>query len=138
MPVTLNVEVADQPGLAYQWFKDGEALSGADTETVLIDSISAADEGDYSVVVSNANGAVLEGPIRVRMVRESLFNISTRGFVGSNSEKMIAGFILSGTQTRQVLIRGLGKSLEKSGIAAFLQNPRLELFNIEGQEIKAG
>ncbi len=133
--LVLNVHVADQTGVRYQWLKDGEVLSGAEAAIVEIDSIDSGDEGEYSVLVSNDSGSVLAGPIRVRMIRESLFNIATRGYVGSQGEIMIAGFIISGTNPRRVLIRGVGKSLEQSGLTGVLEDPRLVIFDIEGQEV---
>lgn len=133
--LTLDVDVADQTGVTYQWFKDNEILAGSVAATVEIDSIEPQDEGEYSVIVSNDNGSVLAGPVRVRMIRESLVNIATRGYVGSQNEIMIAGFIISGSSPRRVLIRGLGKSLEQSGLTGVLEDPRLAIFDIEGQEI---
>lgn len=134
-PLTLNVEVEDDTGLSYQWFKDGKILAGEQSKIVSISSIDTSDEGDYSVVVSNTNGGVTAGPVRVRVIHESLFNIATRGYVGTGAEKMIAGFIISGTQPRRVLIRGLGESLLKSGLTDVLADPRLEIFNFDGEEI---
>ncbi len=133
--LVLNVDVADQTGVTYQWFKDGEILLDAEEALVEITSIDTDDEGEYSVLVSNDSGSVLAGPVRVRMIRESLFNIATRGYVGSGGEIMIAGFIISGTNPRRVLIRGVGKSLEQSGLTGALEDPRLVIFNIEGQEV---
>ncbi len=134
-PLTLRVEVEDQTGVTYQWFKDGEILTDSVEPSTTIDSIGSQDEGEYSVVVSNSSGSVLAGPIRVRMIRESLFNIATRGYVGSQSEIMIAGFVISGSSPRRVLVRGLGKSLEQSGLSGVLEDPILVIFDVNGQEV---
>lgn len=133
--VSLNAEVADQTGVTYQWYKDGNILVGAESASLTIDPIQAQDEGNYSVVVSNGNGSVLAGPVRVRMIRESLFNIATRGYVGTGGEIMIAGFIISGSEPRRVLIRGLGKSLEQSGVSGVLEDPSLKIFDLGGQVV---
>lgn len=51
--------VADGAGtLAYQWQKDGTAITGATTPTYLISSANSISAGNYSVVVSNAGGSV--------------------------------------------------------------------------------
>jgi len=133
--VVLEVEVADSTGVAYQWFKDDNVLKGAQSASLSIDSIDAQDEGNYSVAVTNENGSVLAGPIRVRMIREALFNIATRGYVGTGDEIMIAGFVISGSEPRRVLIRGLGKSLEQRGVTGVLEDPFLKIFDLEGREV---
>ncbi len=56
-----------------------------------------------------------------------LTNISTRAFVGTGSDAAVGGFIISGTGTKQVLIRGFGPTLADFGVAGALANPTLEL-----------
>lgn len=59
-------------------------------------------------------------------------NISTRGQTGSDSERLIAGLVITGTASRKVLIRAVGPSLARFGVAGVLAAPRLEVFNREG------
>lgn len=58
-----------------------------------------------------------------------LLNVSTRGQVGVDDDALIAGFIVTGTTDKQVLIRGLGPSLAAGGISLsdLLADPTLEL-----------
>ena len=59
---SFNVLVGGTPPLVYQWLRngtnlnDGGNISGATTATLTLSSVSAADAGDYSVVVTNAFG----------------------------------------------------------------------------------
>lgn len=133
----LSVQVEDETGVAYQWYKDGNALSGGDSRSVIIETIDSEHEGSYSVEVANANGSILVGSTRVRMIREALINISTRGFVGVDADVMIAGFIITGTQPRRVLIRGLGESMaaRDPNIEGVLADPKLTLHNWKGEVI---
>ena len=62
----------------------------------------------------------------------TLANISTRGRVGVNDDVMIGGFILGGSEEKEVLLRAIGPSLANSGVANTLSNPTLELRNSEG------
>ncbi len=54
-----------------------------------------------------------------------LANISTRLLVGTGDNVLIGGFIVSGTQTKKVLIRAIGPSLPLAGVLA---DPTLELY----------
>ncbi len=56
-------------------------------------------------------------------------NLSTRGYVGTDSQVLIAGLIVSGNRAKQVVLRGVGPSLGKYGIQQPLANPRLQLFS---------
>ena len=50
---------------AYQWKKGVDAIPGATAESLVISNVSAADEGLYSVVVSNSNGSVTSRQARL-------------------------------------------------------------------------
>ncbi len=54
-----------------------------------------------------------------------LANISTRLLVGTGDNVLIGGFIVTGTQTKKVLIRAIGPSLPLGGVLA---DPILELY----------
>ena len=56
-----------------------------------------------------------------------LTSISTRVSVGTGNDVSIAGFIISGTQPKEVLIRGLGPTLSHFGVMNALQDPTLQL-----------
>lgn len=56
-----------------------------------------------------------------------LANISSRVFAGAGDSAPIAGFIITGTQAKKVVIRGIGPSLTKAGVSGALANPTLEL-----------
>jgi hypothetical protein len=56
-----------------------------------------------------------------------LINLSTRGFVGTDDNVLIGGFIIEGTPTR-VLLRAPGPSLSAVGVSGVLADPTLELF----------
>lgn len=57
-----------------------------------------------------------------------LSNLSTRGFVGTGDNVMIAGFIVANNPVK-VAIRALGPSLIARGVAGALQDPTIELFD---------
>ena len=59
----------------------------------------------------------------------TLVNISTRGSVKTGDNVLIAGFMVSGSDSKQVIIRGLGSTLTSFGVPDALQDPVLELHN---------
>ena len=59
-------------------------------------------------------------------------NISTRLQVQTGDNVGIGGFIVTGTTTKKVLIRGIGPSLAAVGITNFLADPVLELHKPKG------
>jgi hypothetical protein len=54
-------------------------------------------------------------------------NISTRAQVGSGENVAIAGFIVTGTDPKKVIIRGIGPSLTGQGVPTPLADPALQL-----------
>ncbi len=64
-------------------------------------------------------------------------NVSTRGLVGTGNNIMIAGFVVSGTATRRMLIRGAGPTLGNLGVPDVVADPLLTLVNQDtGQTIR--
>lgn len=56
-----------------------------------------------------------------------LLNISTRMKVLTNEKVLIGGFIINGTGTKRVIVRGIGPSLGALGVPGVLADPTLEL-----------
>ena len=61
-----------------------------------------------------------------------LGNVSTRSFVETGDDVMIGGFIVQGTQPRNVIIRAIGPELSQHGVPDFLADPTLELHSGNG------
>ncbi len=61
-----------------------------------------------------------------------LANISTRAVVGTGANVLIGGFIVTGTQSKKVIVRGIGPSLPLPGK---MLNPTLELHDPSGAVI---
>ena len=64
-----------------------------------------------------------------------LINISTRLLVMTGDNIAIGGFIITGPDSKKVLIRGLGPSLTQFNVPNALQDPTLELHNGTGSII---
>ncbi len=64
-PVLLAVEATGEPEPAFQWRKDGSAITGANGRRLSIAMAALADAGGYDVVASNASGEVRSSVARV-------------------------------------------------------------------------
>ncbi len=92
--------------------------------------------GDYMTIVSDNGGgnvafsATFNGEEDIYYVRVAppslqLLNISTRARVLTGDQVLIAGFIITGTDPKKVIVRGMGPSL--NGVNGTLADPILEL-----------
>jgi predicted Zn-dependent protease len=64
-------------------------------------------------------------------------NISSRGQVLTGQNVLIAGFIVGGTQSKQVVVRAIGPSLATAGVVNPLADPTLELRNANGDLVQS-
>jgi len=123
---------------AYQWYHDGVAVPGATSSALEIASFSAAQTGTWMLKASNPAGNVSSNAVTVATapaVSDKLSNISTRASVTPEAS-MVAGFVISGTQSKRVLIRASGPALEPWFKSTYLADPVLTL-HTEGTQINA-
>jgi len=64
-----------------------------------------------------------------------LVNISARNLVGTGPNVLIAGFVIDGTGTKTLVIRGIGPRLGEFGVTGFLADPRIEVFDKDNNKI---
>jgi FtsP/CotA-like multicopper oxidase with cupredoxin domain len=93
--------------------------------------------GAYTAVVRGKNNtagiALIEVYDLSQAVLGKLANISTRAFVGSGNDIVIAGFILGNNNgNARIVVRGIGPSLNAFGVANALANPALEVRDNNG------
>lgn len=97
--------------------------------------------GRYTAIIRGNNGASGTALVEVYdgdpAADSQLANISTRGFVGTNDNVMIGGFIIGGNgqANGRVVIRAIGPSLSVFGITGALQDPTLELKDANGSTL---
>lgn len=107
----------------------------ADAESAILVSLTA---GTYTVIERGQNDGTGVGLMEIYDLAggsgPDLVNMSTRGFVDTGSNVMIAGFIIAAPTGGNgiVLVRGLGPSLGTAGVANPLADPVLELHNSDG------
>lgn len=98
---------------------------------------------DYSYPSGPCTVAYRAKPLHLESISFPTFetqmaNISSRVAVGADNNAAIAGFIVTGTAPKPVVIRGIGPSLKFNGqpIAGRLMNPTLTLYNGNGEVIE--
>ena len=98
--------------------------------------------GAYTAVARGKNNTTGVGLIEVfdlsQAVLAKLANISTRAFVNTGDDIVIAGFILGGNNGNdRIVVRGIGPSLIVFGVGNALANPSLELRDNNGALLMA-
>lgn len=130
---TLSVS-ATGAGLSYQWKKNGSPLAGATAATHALGAASGDTMGFYSVTVFNATGAT-ESSVATLTVNTGgasrLVNVSTRGYVPPGGA-LTPGFVLQGSATKTVVIRGVGPTLGSFGVGDTLADPIMDVIPLGG------
>jgi hypothetical protein len=93
--------------------------------------------GSYTAIMAGSNASTGVGLIEVYdfddSVDSKLSNVSTRGFVGTDNDVLIGGFIAAGGNgSSEVVIRAMGPSLAQFGISNFLTDPTVAIYNSNG------
>jgi plastocyanin len=92
--------------------------------------------GNYTAIVRGVNNSTGNALVEVDDLNPNtnsiLGNISTREFVQTGNNVMIGGFIIQGTQPKQVIVRALGPELTPFGVPDVLADPTLDLHNGAG------
>jgi hypothetical protein len=129
---TFRASAEGSAPISYQWLKDSVAIAGATDSTLTIRDVDKSNVGTYAVRATNAAGAVTSNPARLSLpvtTAEGIGNISFCGQVGSDLEAMVVGFVVTGTGTRPLFIRGLGPTLGAFGVAGFLPAPAFSVYS---------
>jgi autotransporter-associated beta strand protein len=96
--------------------------------------------GAYTAVIRGKNNTSGIGLIEVYDLSHAapakLANISTRAFVGTGDDIVIAGFILGNNSGNdRIVVRGLGPSLTALGVPNASANPALQLHDANGAQL---
>ena len=121
-----NDDWQNQPAADRQAVIDTTIPPSNDLEAAIVRTLPANGTA-YTAIVRGANDGTGIGVVEAydldRSVDSKLANISTRGFVQSGDNVLIAGTIVVGSSSQRVIVRAIGPSLP---IAGKLENPTLE------------
>jgi hypothetical protein len=135
--IASNDDWQNQPPADRQAVIDSTIPPTNNLEAALVRTLTA-NGTNYTAIVRDANGATGFGVVEAydldTTAGSRLANISTRGFVQTGDNVLIAGTIIVGQAAQKVLVRAIGPSLQ---VAARLENPTLELRDQNGGLVEA-
>jgi hypothetical protein len=149
------VSATGSPAPTYQWKKNGVNLPGATGAQLTLVNVGIADQGAYSVEVSNSvgwipsNRATLNVSAAVEQrqadsggtaaspdtaatsaaTASRIVNLSVRSRAGSGDNGLIVGFVIGGSASKPMLLRGVGPALTGFGVSDALADPTLSLYS---------
>lgn len=127
-----SADVTASPAPTYQWRKNGALISGATNASLVIQSASGADTGNYSVDITNSVGKVTSSSANLVVSNVAptdvgrLINLSILTFSGTGDDALFVGFAVGGSGTsgtKPLLIRAIGPSLAPFGVGNLLADP---------------
>ncbi|MBS0659680.1 MAG: hypothetical protein JSR82_15675 [Verrucomicrobia bacterium] len=128
----VNIRLSTDGGVNFSTVL-ASAVPNNGSATVTLPSVDAANCRLMVEAVGNIffaiNGANLTINTSGQALSSRLINVSTRLSVQTGEAVAIGGFVVAGTGTKRVIVRGIGPSLSAFGITAPLANPTLELYS---------
>jgi hypothetical protein len=89
-------------------------------------------DGGYLYTSTFGEGVLRSQSVIPTLPSAQLLNISTRLRVQTGDNVLIGGFIVTGSNNKQVLLRALGPTLSQFGVSGVLADPTMELHNGTG------
>jgi hypothetical protein len=125
--VPLSATVQDATGVTYQWNKDGAPILGATSSTY-----NATSSGFYTVTATGVGGSATSNAAILNSTPPAgdsrLYALSCRAKVGIGGNILIPGIAISGTGSRQVVVRAGGPAIQ--GVDGKLARPQLQLYKV--------
>lgn len=132
--VRLSVTAQNTSGGAYQWFKDGAPIVGANVPTFTT-TASASNLGSYAVAIATPTGTVTSAAAVISLAGATSFgrliNLSVLTSVAPAPDSFTMGYVVGGSATvgaKPLVIRAAGPSLGAFGVPGTLDDPKLETF----------
>ena len=91
--------------------------------------IRAVDGGHTAQITGPAGVVLVEAYDAGSGLTPRLINISARNRVGTGADILIAGFTVSGTGPKNLLIRAVGPTLGSFGVTGVLADPKLDVYS---------
>lgn len=142
VPIGQDVSFTAGPatiGTTYQWARNGEPIAGATNPTLTLRNPQPADNGSYTLALTNFSGQVTSPPATLVVDANTarIINLSIRSRAGAGSDIFTVGFVVapsyysgaSRTALKSLLTRGIGPALTTFGVSGALADPRIDFFD---------
>jgi len=132
--LTLSVAATAPGTVSYQWFLNGSAIAGATGASYSVSNVTPANAGIYTVTLTSGTLTLTSAAATVTVTTAApgrIVNLSARANVGTGANVLIAGFVISGSGSKSVILRGVGPTLAIApfNVAGALAMPELTLIN---------
>jgi hypothetical protein len=133
---TVTLTVAATGAVSYTWYLNGAPVYAANGPTLTLSQVTSAQSGVYVAAAANPDGIVTWSAPATLSVRDTsaapssapkLIEISARAQVASGPQMLMAGFAVSGSGSKELLVRGIGPTLAEFGVQGTLSQPQLAL-----------
>lgn len=119
--VVAQLEGVVNPDVSIQWFRNNELIPGETSATIHFAELDFDDSDLYFATISTRQAVERSQSLVLAVVPgQPLLNFSARSFV-SPQTPMVAGFVIGAgnraTQPKTYLVRAIGSSLKRFGIA---------------------
>jgi sugar lactone lactonase YvrE len=125
----LSVTASGVSPLTYQWSLNGTPLIGATTSTYTITNFQESNAGIYTVSIGSSLGSTSTTVATLAVQNSRLLNLSASANVSGTTAPLIAGFVISGSGTKNLLLRGIGPTLNNYAVKGALPQPLLTFYN---------
>jgi hypothetical protein len=132
-PFVTRAGIAPYSDLVTAWEAARESLAQVPTTSLRAQTSDSDRDGeDNQSELASGTGPNNFGSV-ARTGKE--LNISTRLHVETDQHVGIAGFKISGSTSKKIIVRALGPTLAQFGVPGILQDPILELYNSSNNRI---
>lgn len=113
-----------------------ERLFTITSATINFGAVQLSDAGSYYVKVMTPDVTLTSNTVTLTVnpvtttQNTTLLNISTRALAGSG-QNMIAGFVVTGSKNKTILVRAIGPTLSTFGVGGTLADPKLTLLSLK-------
>ncbi len=141
--VAFSVVANARPSATYQWtyngapLSDGGGVSGSADAYLVLSGADAVRAGSYACTVTNASGSATSSAANLTVISTAtpgrIVNLSTRASIspsGALSEDILfTGFVIGGTGSKSLIVRGIGPTLSEFGLSGAIEDPTLALYD---------
>ena len=118
------------PGIELGYFSNPNVIVPTPVNAPI--GIAAGRPGESNTALTIENNAFAAAQFRLQthsaVAAGTLINVATRAFVGTGDQVLIGGFVVEGTQPKELLIRAAGPSLAGFGVTGALADPVLQIY----------